>query len=246
MAIPFLPSDLIHSTYSVLELPSLQKEDKLKLDNFLKYFKRYWLNQVTPSESSVFELENGTNNGAESYHARLKSLFKTAHPRIWKFMAILNDLIADYDNEISRLQLGREITRPRKRQVILDFEYRKECKDKLTNGIYTPWEFLASISRSLTYSISLDDSSIISISDITDESYKEEEGQESPVRNLCVVCLTEREATWLFLPCKHANYLSNLQSSNCRQDTNISKLIIKPIFSFQNLSLCFLCSFLSL
>ena len=91
MAIPFLPSDLIHSTYSVLELPSLQQEDKLKLDNFLKYFKRYWLNQVTPSELSVFELENGTNNGAESYHARLKSLFKTAHPRIWKFMAILND-----------------------------------------------------------------------------------------------------------------------------------------------------------
>ena len=77
---------------------------------------------------------------------------------------------------------------------------------KTSNGIYTPWEFLASIlSRSLTYSISLDDSSIISISDITDESDKEEEGQESPVRNLCVVCLTEREATWLFLPCKHAN-----------------------------------------
>ena len=137
-------------------------------------------------------------------------------------MAILNDVITDYDNEISRLQLGREITRSRKRQVMLDFEYRKDCKKKLTNGIYTPWEFLASISRSLINSITFDDSSIISISDITDESdeeeeEEEEERQESPGRNLCVVCLTEREFTWLFLPCKHANCCT--QCSNIITET---------------------------
>ena len=86
MAIP--PSDLIHSTYSVLVPPLLQQEERLELDGFLRYFKRYWLTQVTPSELSVFELENGTNNGAESYHARLKSLFKMSHPQFgnsWQF-----------------------------------------------------------------------------------------------------------------------------------------------------------------
>ena len=136
-------------------------------------------------------------------------------------MAILNDVIADYDNEISRLQLRREITRSRKRQIMLDFEYRKDCKEKLINGIYTPWECLASTttSRSLINSITFDDASTISISNITDES-DEEERQESPGRNLCVVCLTEREFTWLFLPCKHANCCT--QCSNIITETALT------------------------
>ena len=73
MAIPFLPSDLIHPTYSLLQIPTIPEIEKLKLDNFLKYFKRFWLTQVKPSELSILELENGTNNGAESYHAHLKA-----------------------------------------------------------------------------------------------------------------------------------------------------------------------------
>ena len=52
MAIPLPPCDLIHSTYSVLQIPALQQSDKLKLDAFLRYFKRYWLRQVTSIELS--------------------------------------------------------------------------------------------------------------------------------------------------------------------------------------------------
>ena len=141
MAIPLLPCDLIHSTYSVLEIPVLQQSDKLKLDAFLRYFKRYWLRQVTPIELSVFDLENGTNNGAESYHAKLKCLFKTSHPRIWNFIITLNDVIADYNNDISRLELGLEITRPRKKQVKIEMEFRKECKENLRVGYILPGSF---------------------------------------------------------------------------------------------------------
>ena len=60
-------------------------------------------------------------------------------------MITLNDVISDYDINISRLELGREITMPRKKQDKIDITFRKECKEKLTSGIYTPWEFLASI-----------------------------------------------------------------------------------------------------
>ena len=35
MALPFLPCDLIHSTYSCLQLPELQQNEKRKLDGFL-------------------------------------------------------------------------------------------------------------------------------------------------------------------------------------------------------------------
>ena len=204
MAIPHLPCDLIHSTYSLLQPPALQQIDQTKLDGFLRYFKRYWLTQVTPSELSVFELENVTNNGAESYHARLKCLFKTGHPRIWNFMHTLNDLITDYDNDISRLVLGREITRSRKKQVKINIEHRKECKEKLTSGVYTPWEFLASITHSLTQTITFNES-VVYISDDSDESEGQEQGSVLENQNLCAVCLNVREVTWLFLPCKHAN-----------------------------------------
>ena len=203
MAIPFLPGDLIHSTYSFLQIPALPRIEKLKLDDFLKYFKRSWLIQVKSNELSIFDLENVTNNGAESYHARLKCLFKTSHPQIWKFMDTLNTTIADCDNEISRLEQGKDITRSRKIHVRVNMEYRKSCKEKLMSGIYTPWEFLNSISRSLSKT-TLDDSSIVYISDDSDVSEEEPE-QELQNLNSCVVCLGARENTWIFLPCKHAN-----------------------------------------
>ena len=98
MAIPFLPSDLIHPTYSLLQIPTIPEIEKLKLDDFLRYFIRFWLTQVKPSELSIFELDNVTNNGAESYHAHLKSLFKSSHTQIWKFMDTINNAIADYDS----------------------------------------------------------------------------------------------------------------------------------------------------
>ena len=205
MAIPFLPYDLIYSTYSCLQPPKLPEFEKCKLDDFIKYFKGYWLTQITPRELSIFELENCTNNGAESYHARLKCLFKSSHPRIWNFMNTLNNLIADYDNDISRLKHGFEITRSRKKQVRINLEHRNECKQKLVSGLCTPWEFLGCISRSLKNSISLDDSSVIYVSDNSDENDEEEPALQSENQSLCVICLTQRDDTWLFIPCKHAN-----------------------------------------
>ena len=46
--------------------------------------------------------------------AHLKCLFKSSHPQIWKFVDTFDKAIAYYDNEISRLEQGKEITRSRK------------------------------------------------------------------------------------------------------------------------------------
>ena len=53
-------------------------------------------------------------------------------------MVTLNDLITDYYYDISRLEFGREFTRSRKKQVKINIEHRKECKEKFISGIYTP------------------------------------------------------------------------------------------------------------
>ena len=119
-------------------------------------------------------------------------------------MKILNNLIADYDNDISRLRHGNEITRSRKK-VRINLEHRNKCKLKLVSGICTPLEYFGLISRSLKDIISLHDSSVICVSDDSEDDQQEEPFLQPENQNLCVICLTPQDATWLFIPCKHAN-----------------------------------------
>ena len=73
MAIPFLPAALIVPTYTLIDIPVLPIDDMLKLEKLKKYFKKRWLIQISPEELSIHEINFATNNGAESYHSKLKS-----------------------------------------------------------------------------------------------------------------------------------------------------------------------------
>ena len=42
-------------------------------------------------------------------------------------MTTLNDIIADTDNEIGRLRLGKDISRPRKKKNVIVEERRESC-----------------------------------------------------------------------------------------------------------------------
>ena len=134
MAIPFLPASLIVPTHSFLEIPRVSDTEKIQLEKLQKYFTKHWIRQITPDELSINELNITTNNAAESYHSKLKSIIRTSHPRIWTFMATLNDIIRDTDNDIGRLRLGREISRPRKKVDIKNELQRSTCKEKLRDG----------------------------------------------------------------------------------------------------------------
>ena len=83
MAIPFLPPSLIYPTDNLLQMPSLEDAEMIKFEKFKKYFKRRWLKQISSDELSLYEASIAINNGAESYHSKLKSLIKTCHPKIW-------------------------------------------------------------------------------------------------------------------------------------------------------------------
>ena len=93
MAIAFLPADLIIPTYSLIETPTLPVDHLLKLEKLKKYFRKRWLNQIPHEELSVYEINITTNNGAESYHSKLKSRIRCNHPRIWTFMTHLFEII---------------------------------------------------------------------------------------------------------------------------------------------------------
>ena len=116
MAIPFLPASLISPTYNCLQLPAVNDAEKIKLENLLKYSKKHWIRRITPAELSINEITIATNNAAESYHSKLKSI------------------IRDTDNNVGRLQLGRDISRPRKKVDIENDVRRNICKELSTHG----------------------------------------------------------------------------------------------------------------
>ena len=91
-------------------------------------------------------------------------------------MATLNDIMRDTDND-------------------------SMCKEKLRDGVYTLWEFIQAISHTVgNINAGIITDTILLSSDSEDES---EEIVLSG--NSCVVCLSIRTETWIFMPCRHAN-----------------------------------------
>ena len=177
----------------------------MKLDKLVKYLTRPLLNQISSEELSIFELDIVTNNAAESYHSKLKAMIKTAHPRIWTFLDTLNEAIQDTDNEIGRLRLGKEITRQKKRKVIKNDDCRRMHKQKLREGDFTPMEYVQAISHTIG-NISIEDSYHSSDSEFSDDASPNQVLNQA---NSCVVCLSPRATTWIFMPCRHASCCSS-------------------------------------
>ena len=173
----------------------------LKLEKLKKYFKKRWLNQISPEELSVYEINMTTDNGAESYHSKLKSRIRCSHPRIWTFMTNHNEIIKDTNNDISRLYQGREISRSRSKSNLKVGEQRTVVKQKLSEGELTPWKFLQAMSHTIGC-IKAHDDYLSSESELSED----EADQNTDIENACTVCLSRRADTWLFMPCRHASF----------------------------------------
>ena len=203
MAIPFLPASLIRATYAFLQVQDLTNLESGKLEQIRKYFKKRWITQIDPEELSIYEAGITTNNAAESYHAKLKSIIKTPHPRIWNFLTTLNNIIEDTDNEIGRLILDQSISRPRKSKHVLKDQQREIIKERFRTGELTPWQYLNAMSNTIGGAVTLETG--IEFSDTNESDTSDNESENTVVENICVVCLLPRTTTWIFLPCKHAN-----------------------------------------
>jgi hypothetical protein len=151
MSLPLLPSENMFPTWNVLEQQFIDLEvvDQLKLTQFKEYFRNQWINGFHPTELAVQDYESATNNGAESFHSKLKFLIKVSHPNIWRFMQVLNNVIKDSRNDIDRLNNGLDISRPRKKQTVRILQRRNLCRQRLANGMYTPLQFLFSVSHTV-------------------------------------------------------------------------------------------------
>ena len=109
-----------------------------------------------------------------------------------------NEIIQDTDNEIGRLRQGREISRPRKKKHMKDGQNRIIFKRKLTDGLYSPWEFLQAMGNTVG---SLKTTEVLTESD--SEQSEEEHQLNEDTESKCAVCLLARTTTCVFTPCRH-------------------------------------------
>ena len=195
MALPLLPEEEIHGVYISLNQPIFQIDDSTKelITKFRMYLNRTWI--TGNINLSVFYYENTTNNGVESYHKSLKSYIKTPHPNIWKFMACLDNIIADNDIEFQRLLQNKETTRGANSCTKAKIEKRNECKEKYLNGCYSAIEYLNEISLTIGRE-HLNPYTSFKESEITNEN-EVEQYISSPVQ--CHVCLMPRESNFALL-----------------------------------------------
>ena len=205
MTLPMLPSEDITPTFDFLSstFVSFTLNENIQIEKFKRYYKQQWLTRIGPSQLSVFTSKSTTNNGAESYHAKIGNIFKCNHPNIWVFCDTLNNIIIDTDAEIGRLTNSLDISRSQKKDQIRKDELREICKENLANGTYTPMDFITALHTTL------DSVASLSVDADDDESDSEEsEYNVSMIELTCCICLLPRENTICFRPCSHARICS--------------------------------------
>ena len=88
MTLPMLPSEDITPTFDFLSstFVSFTLNENIQIEKFKRYTQQ-WLTRIGPSQLSVFTSKSTTNNGAESYHAKIGNIFKIT--RIYGYFVTL-------------------------------------------------------------------------------------------------------------------------------------------------------------
>ena len=203
MALPLLPQKEISSTFCLIGdqiIPNLSQSQDSNIRQLKKYIKKQWV--LREKNLSVFETPNATNNGAETYYKSLKSKIKTHRPNIWSFLDSLEEILCNFDLEYGRLEQGLQISCPGSKHHKENAMKRRVCREKLTNGTYTPLEYLIDVSSTVgkqSYHATKEN-------DFGDEFHDEiSDEDEAGFDNICVVCLQTRQETHVLVPRGHGN-----------------------------------------
>lgn len=171
-----------------------------------------------PERLSVRDSRSRTNNVLESYHASLRRRIKVAHPNLFTFLSTLSKATVDYMTDVTRLDNGLNIRRPKKKANIMNEERIQTCISKFDSGLYSRLQFLRAVSHSLGAHT---DALHVSQDSEEDETGPETEsngatqnsGESSvgstndmQVEDLCEVCLLSPRAGVALVPCGHSRF----------------------------------------
>lgn len=92
--LPYLPADKIKEGFDYIRklaesAKNLTTSEQNKLDDFIAYVKREWINGVGPEDLSVYDRPVTATSGLESVNRSCNRLIETKHPDFYKFLCKL-------------------------------------------------------------------------------------------------------------------------------------------------------------
>jgi len=118
----------------------------------LRYVLRQWVNtsSIGPARLTVRDNAARTYNTVlESFHASLRRRMKVAHPNLYAFLGHLQRVTLDNQADITCLDRGLRIRRPKTKRSLVNDSRIKTCINHYDSGAYTPMQFLDAMSHNM-------------------------------------------------------------------------------------------------
>ena len=127
MSLPFLPGEKIVPCFEyVFEQRALQDrigvepEFVSSFEKVVQYYKRFWIQKITPELWSLFDTANRTNNHAEAFHRWVGQSVCVAHPHPFILIQLLRDIEHQMVAHYARVRIGRGSRKTNKRMADLE------------------------------------------------------------------------------------------------------------------------------
>ncbi|CAB0030053.1 unnamed protein product [Trichogramma brassicae] len=96
-----------------------------RLQGFIEYFRRFWLQSVGPINFSVFGIHTRTNNAIESYHSELLHRLGE-HPPLWRWIGKIIKIQEKQWSDVDTMERGRSVRRqPKNTTMFRNFELQR-------------------------------------------------------------------------------------------------------------------------
>ena len=146
MALPLLPTNLIHSVFSELS-PSVLKINVDSMATFYAYVEKQWIQAIDPKMLSVHGKFRRTNFEIEGFHSSSGKRIGQKRPNFWFFLLKLKSVGKTYQLEANQLRDGILTRRYRRKMSEASDKFISEAEGKLTTRRYTAQEFLHFVSH---------------------------------------------------------------------------------------------------
>ena len=147
MALPLLPTNLIHSVFhelspSVLEINVLDGKE-----TFYSNVEKQWIQAMDPKMLSVHGKFRRTNSEVEGFHSSFGKRAGRKRPNFWFFLLKLKSVGKAYQLEANQLREGIITRRYRRKTSKAADKFISKAEGKWATGRYTAQEFLQIVSH---------------------------------------------------------------------------------------------------
>ena len=147
MALPLLPTNLIHSVFYELSPSVLEINVLDAMATFYSYVEKQWFQAMDPKMLSVHGKFRRTNSEVESFHSSFGKRNGRKRPNFWFFLFKLKSVGKAYQLEANQLTEGILTRRYRRIMSKASDKFISEAEGKLATGRYTAQEFLQIVSH---------------------------------------------------------------------------------------------------